>query len=133
MHTRKRFLVISSDAVGRDLLSVSLKRHGGAVWSAATVGEAPQALANEAPFDAAFLDIRQNSATDEDACAQVVSHKASGQVRHVICIVERNDLERRRVIHVSGADALVVWPPEDGDVERVLELAERAEKGDHHA
>lgn len=123
MHNRQRFLVISADAVGRDLLVVSLKRRQADVEVLASTDElAEQVHRQESPFTAAFVDMRMSPPGIDLRCSQLLPHRKRGNVGHIVVVVERNDIQRRRVIDVHGADALLVWPPEGEDMDAVLAL-----------
>lgn len=118
----KRFLVISSDSVGRDLLDVTLKLLGGFVKVVTSSLEAIEAIGTDGHFDAVFVDIRQGAMNETNVCAELMPHKSSGHVRQIIVVVERSELERSRVFPVRGTDAVMVWPMEEGDISRVLAM-----------
>lgn len=112
------FLVISQDSIGRDLLSLILKRHGAKVQIVHRPEDAVPVM-TEQEFDAVFVDIRWIDLDLAGVTTQVNGGAGIARTR-IIVLVEEGDPRLEKVAASHGVDTVITHPLRSEEVARVL-------------
>ncbi len=122
----KSLLVLSTDSVGRDLLSVILKRRGFRVSEASSEAEA-RAILTARKFQAVFFDMRPRTFAAHETAEQLIGDFPDQAF--VLLADERDELTLNRMM-ATGAEAVLTHPFEGNSLLRVLSGCRAESKGE---